>query len=113
METPMSTGPGSREKILLSARELFYYVGYQSTSVDDILRVCGVAKSDFYYHFHTKDDLALAVLEAHASEFRSKALALLTDARREPADRLERFCEELLTAQLEVQNLGGCPFGNF
>lgn len=109
----MSGSPGNREKILFCARDLFYFVGYQSTSVDDILRVCGVAKSNFYYHFRTKDDLALAVLDLYAAEFRQRALAALADRAFDPVERLERFCDTLVASQAEAQQLGGCPFGNF
>jgi TetR/AcrR family transcriptional repressor of nem operon len=109
----MSGGHGSREKILYCARELFYFVGYQTTSVDDILRACGVAKSNFYYHFRTKDELALAVLDLEIAEFEGGALKTLSDTEQDPMERLSRFCEVLLKAQAEVQQMGGCPFGNF
>lgn len=109
----MSTGPGSREKILVCARELFYFIGYQTTSVDDILKVTGVAKSNFYYHFRTKDDLALAVLDMHAAEFERSAIKALSDTGNDPAGRLEQFCQTLVSAQAGIQKLGGCPFGNF
>jgi TetR/AcrR family transcriptional repressor of nem operon len=109
----MSSALGSREKILFCARELFYFVGYQTTSVDDILRACGVAKSNFYYHFRTKDELALAVLNLQIAEFESGALQILFDPERDPAERMARFCNALLKAQAEIQQMGGCPFGNF
>lgn len=109
----MSSGPGSREKILFCARDLFYFVGFQSTSVDDILRVCGVAKSNFYYHFRTKDELALAVLDLHAADFKERALDRLADRTLKPDERLKCFCDALVRAQSDLQQLGGCPFGNF
>src|SRR5450432_172003 len=82
----MNGAHGSKEKILLSARELFYFVGYQTTSVDDILRACGVAKSNFYYHFRTKDELALAVLDLEIAEFEGGALRTLTDKEKDPTE---------------------------
>jgi TetR/AcrR family transcriptional regulator, transcriptional repressor for nem operon len=109
----MNVGLGSREKILFSARDLFYVVGYQTTSVDDILRVCGVAKSNFYYHFRTKDDLAVAVLELHIAEFEAGALRALADASADPGERFQRFCDAIVRTQAELHKMGGCPFGNF
>lgn len=109
----MSIPTGSREKILHCARELFYYVGYQATSVDDILRVSGVAKSNFYYHFKTKDELAFAVLDMQASEFEAGALTILNNPELPPALRLSRFYAKILQTQAESQKMGGCPFGNF
>jgi TetR/AcrR family transcriptional repressor of nem operon len=108
----MSNPTGSKEKILLHARELFYFEGYQATSVDDILRHCGVAKSNFYYHFKTKDDLGLAVLDQQIAEFEAGALSILGKRDEPPARRLERFCRQLLETQARIQKMGGCPFGN-
>jgi TetR/AcrR family transcriptional repressor of nem operon len=109
----VSSARGSREKILRCAHELFYCVGYHATSVDDILRDCGVAKSNFYYHFRTKDDLALEVLKLRMAEFEHGVLQALADLESGPSRRFERFCEALITAQSEMLQLGGCPFGNF
>jgi len=109
----MSSERGSKEKILRCAHELFYCVGYHATSVDDILRDCGVAKSNFYYHFRTKDDLALEVLKLRVKEFEQRVLHALEDRDSSPSERFERFCEALLGDQTEMLKLGGCPFGNF
>lgn len=109
----MANSQGSKRKILLCARDLFYFSGYQTTSVDDILRVCGVAKSNFYYHFRSKDDLALAVMELHVSEFERTALAALRDLSQGPNQRFDCFCKILTQTQVEQHNIGGCPFGNF
>ena len=38
---------GNREKILRCAVDLFYHVGYQATSIEDILKQSGVHKSNF------------------------------------------------------------------
>ena len=103
----------SREKILTCARDLFHQVGYQATSVDVILRNCGVAKSNFYYHFKTKDDLAHAVLDLQASEYEAAAEETLHNPDLLPADRLRRFCEQIGNTQVERKHHAGCPFGNF
>lgn len=81
--------------------------------MDDILQASGVAKSNFYYHFRTKDELALAVLGAQFADYESGILNALTDISRDPSGRLGRFCECLVTTQMEIQGMGGCPFGNF
>jgi TetR/AcrR family transcriptional repressor of nem operon len=108
----MSVPTGSKEKILIHARELFYFEGYQATSVDDILRHCGVAKSNFYYHFKTKEDLGLAVLDRQIAEFEAGALSILGNREEPPSGRLARFCRKLVQIQAEMQKMGGCPFGN-
>lgn len=104
---------GSREKILQSAMELFYHVGYQTTSVDDILAHCGVAKSNFYYHFKTKEELAFVVLEHRVADYEIQTLDLLHDASQSPSERLRQFLARVCQAQVDVQKMAGCPFGNF
>jgi TetR/AcrR family transcriptional repressor of nem operon len=108
MGSPLS----SREKILQSASDLFYHVGYQATSVDAILGKCGVSKSNFYYHFKTKEELALEVLERRIAEFETLLQTLQQEALR-PAQRLDRFFTQIHDRQRDIQQMAGCPFGNF
>jgi TetR/AcrR family transcriptional repressor of nem operon len=102
----------SKQKILESARELFYHVGYQTTSVDDILKRCGVARSNFYYHFKSKEELACAVIAVQVEEFEALLLASLHNPDLDPERRLSEFCACLCRMQSQQQQQGVCPFGN-
>jgi AcrR family transcriptional regulator len=53
----------ARDRILLTAHELFYRHGIRATGVDRLISESGVAKLTFYRHFPSKDDLVLAFLE--------------------------------------------------
>ncbi len=105
--------PRSKEKILRCAREMFYHLGYHATSVDDIIFRTGVAKSNFYYHFKTKEQLALAVLETQIDEYELWIGQSLRNPMLRPTDRLQSFFAQLCSAQQEMQKMAGCPFGNF
>ena len=105
--------PRSKEKILRCAREMFYHLGYHGTSVDDIIDRTGVAKSNFYYHFKTKEQLALAVLETQIDEYELWIGQSLRNPMLRPTDRLQSFFAQLCSAQQEMQKMAGCPFGNF
>lgn len=59
----------NRDRLVLAAGELFYRNGYAATSVEDILDRTGVARSNFYYHFGGKMDLAREVLRRWARGF--------------------------------------------
>src|SRR5690349_13852347 len=96
VEKTAGTPQGSRDKILECARELFYHVGYQATSIDDILTRCGVVKSNFYYHFKTKEALALAVLESWVEEQEAIVLQTLQNPSLAPTERMERFCAHII-----------------
>ncbi|HLV81366.1 MAG TPA: TetR/AcrR family transcriptional regulator [Chthonomonadaceae bacterium] len=108
----MASQPGSREKILQCASEMFYYIGYQATSVDDILAQSGVAKSNFYYHFKTKEQLAFEVLEGQAADFEAVLQQTIGNQALRPKERLERLFQEMCSLQSVIHKFAGCPFGN-
>lgn len=53
----------ARERILLSAHDLFYREGIRATGVDRIIEKAGVTKVTLYRHFASKKDLIAAYLE--------------------------------------------------
>jgi len=57
-------GKATRADIMNAARRLFSEHGYHKTGIADIQVATGLTKGAFYHHFHTKEELALAVLEA-------------------------------------------------
>jgi TetR/AcrR family transcriptional repressor of nem operon len=103
----------SREKILDCATEMFYQVGYCSTSVEDILKRCGVAKSNFYYHFESKEQLAFEVLDRWLASLEADMIRTLNCADRRPRERMQMFLEQVCRSQADYANMAGCPFGNF
>ncbi len=58
----------NKEKIISNAMELFHRKGYTGTSLEDILQTSGVCKSNFYYHFKSKEALAAEVLQRKIDE---------------------------------------------
>ena len=61
---------GNREKLLEAATSILGRNGYQATSVDEILESARVAPSNFYYHFKSKEELAIEVLEGYFEKSR-------------------------------------------
>lgn len=53
----------ARERILLTAHELFYREGIRATGIDRLILEAGVTKVTFYRHFPSKNDLICAFLE--------------------------------------------------
>lgn len=51
-----------RERMLEVARELFVKNGYNSTTTADIVKLSGSSKGTLYYHFETKENLFLEIL---------------------------------------------------
>jgi len=53
----------TRENITRSASECFAKIGYHQTDVDEICRRANLTKGAFYYHFSSKQDLFLEILD--------------------------------------------------
>lgn len=59
----ISQTSSARERILLTAHELFYREGIRATGIDRVIAESGVAKATFYRHFPSKNDLIREFLE--------------------------------------------------
>ncbi|TWR30660.1 TetR/AcrR family transcriptional regulator [Mucilaginibacter pallidiroseus] len=58
----MSKAEITRKMILQKSFDLIYRQGYQATSIDTILATTQVTKGAFFYHFKSKDDMGLAMI---------------------------------------------------
>jgi AcrR family transcriptional regulator len=57
------TKPGTRDKILQAALEVFAEKGYHRALVDDIVRASRTSKGAVYHHFPNKEALFLALVD--------------------------------------------------
>jgi AcrR family transcriptional regulator len=58
----------TRQKIIDAAVELFSGVGYQDTGLAEIIERAQMTKGALYYHFDSKEALAVAIVEEGAAE---------------------------------------------
>ena len=56
----------TKRRIFTTAIKLFAEKGYESTGIEEITAVAGVAKGSLYYHFETKEELFDMLLEEGA-----------------------------------------------
>jgi AcrR family transcriptional regulator len=103
---------GNREKLLDAACAAFGQKGYEATSVDELLATAGVSPSNFYYHFDSKEKLALEVLEQTFQGSREKFAPIFASKSLGAAAKLERL-HGLFVQRMEKSGCcGGCPMGN-
>src|SRR5271167_1179611 len=57
-----SRAQDSRDEILAAATDLFETRGFHETSMAEVARAAGVSKALIFWHFKTKEELFLAVL---------------------------------------------------
>lgn len=103
-------GDQTRERILIEAARLFQKKGFQTTSLSDILTATNLKKGALYFHFSSKDEIALAALERariELSTFLDNALS-----HPDPVEKLNSYFSSLLNWHQEKGFVGGCIFGN-
>ena len=79
---------GMRERIFLVSVKLFAEKGFNGTAVRDLARALGIEVASLYYHFPSKQDLLLALLERIMDDL----LEALRVAMHEAAGPTERLC---------------------
>ncbi|MGF1885876.1 TetR/AcrR family transcriptional regulator [Photobacterium profundum] len=68
-----------RNEFIVTAQNLFYTKGYESTSVNDIIQTMGVSKGAFYHYFSSKQAILEMLVESLLSQYQALVQALLTD----------------------------------
>ncbi len=96
----MSEPHRSKDKLALSALELFAERGFVGTSIRDIAKSTGLSLSNIYHHFGNKEGLLLAILETASG----RVLSSLRKASEQPGTPMERF-EALIRAHLELSRI--------
>lgn len=101
----------NREHVVAIASEMFIRRGVVNTSMDDVVRESGVSKSNIYYHFKSKDELLLAVVDHRINLFEQEIVApVMRHHGTSVMDALKAFVWNV-TAELTGRNcVGGCPF---
>lgn len=85
----------TRERLLEVAEEVFAEHGYYDTAVDEIVEKSGMSKGAVYFHFPSKENLFLAVMEQMGKQLMKrveKEIAPLKD----PVARLDMAMETTL-----------------
>jgi AcrR family transcriptional regulator len=92
---PPAARTAGAQRVLDVALELFSEHGFAGTSLQDIADRLGVTKAAVYYHFRSKDDLLLALVEPAIDQL--MAMAAETDsARRGRGVGVARYVDYLL-----------------
>jgi AcrR family transcriptional regulator len=89
-----------REKILITASNLFQTQGINSTGVDRIVAVAGTTKMTLYKYFTSKERLILEVLEKGHQDFQTWLCDKLNSSKK-PSEKLQNlfeFIEEWVTS---------------
>ena len=103
-------GERTREHILESAESVFRQKGFAATSINDLMAAARVTKGGLYFHFTSKEEIGLAVLERARREFLDFLDGALSGPT--PGACLENFFRRACELHRSTAFVGGCLFGN-
>jgi AcrR family transcriptional regulator len=97
-------GRNGREELLRAAGEVFAAKGFRAASVDEIAERAGYSKGALYWHFPSKDEVFLALLEERIDAPTREMIELLESAppEQDMAPEASRRFVELLTREREL-----------
>ncbi len=99
----------NRKKVIDTAQRLMRRYGYKGTGIREILEESRVSRSNFYYHFASKRQLAEAVIAAWKENLQQVFVSI---REREPGARqsIELFVQTFIDTQMD-DAFAVCPFG--
>ncbi|SIS95132.1 transcriptional regulator, TetR family [Filimonas lacunae] len=109
----MKKSEATRFMILQKAFELIYLKGYKSTSIDDIIATTQVTKGAFFYHFKSKDEMGLAIINEIMTPTLTSSFIEPLQKEANPLDAIYKLMYHLLIKNDFLKVEFGCPAANF
>lgn len=91
----------ARQELLRAAADVFAERGFRDASIDEVANRAGYSKGAVYWHFASKDDLFLTLVEEHVDRPTHEMIALLmcAPAERDMAPEASRRFAELIAGE--------------
>jgi TetR/AcrR family transcriptional regulator, transcriptional repressor for nem operon len=101
----------TRERLIESARYLFWERGFAGTSMTDLLGHSGVNSGSFYHFFESKEALLRAVLEGYREALRPMVVDPAFAQTDEPVERIFAILAGYRERISQTNCQYGCPLG--
>jgi len=98
-------GEKTKSRVLKTARHLIHQKGFCGTSINDVIQATGVKKGNLYFHFPSKEELGLAILQEANKEFAAFLSNALHGDR--PLDKLSNFLDAVFEKHGKAKFVGG------
>ncbi len=109
-------GSKTRRRILDETTQLVLENGFAGTTIDQILERSGITKGSFFYHFSSKAELALELMEHFVRADMQELQASLEETRPigEPRERLLGFVQRFVDIFKELDTpYEGCLYASY
>jgi TetR/AcrR family transcriptional regulator, transcriptional repressor for nem operon len=101
----------TRDRLIESARYLFWERGFAGTSMADLLAHAGVNSGSFYHFFESKEALLRAVLDGYLHALRPVVVDPAFATSDDPVDRIFAILAGYRERILQTGCRYGCPLG--
>jgi len=101
----------TRDRLVNSARHLFWERGFAGTSMSDLLAHAEVNSGSFYHFFESKESLLRAVLEMYLGALRPMVVDPAFETTADPLGRIFAILEGYRQRILQTECQYGCPLG--
>ncbi|WP_139959481.1 TetR/AcrR family transcriptional regulator [Flavicella sediminum] len=108
----MKKALSTRQNILEKAFDIIYTKSYQTTSIDEIIATTKVTKGAFYYHFKTKDEMGIAIINEIVKPTMEEAYIAPLRNVANPIEQIYAMITSLLLETPYLKPAYGCPAGN-
>jgi TetR/AcrR family transcriptional regulator, transcriptional repressor for nem operon len=106
-----SKPPATRDRLIESARYLFWERGFAGTSMTDLLNHADVNSGSFYHFFESKEALLRAVLDSYLGALRPMVVDPAFAATEEPVARIFAILAGYRERIIQTGCRYGCPLG--
>lgn len=106
----MQKGDETKERIKEAALTLFHSRGYNSTSISDIIESTGVKKGNLYFHYSSKENLAIEVLREALKLYEAFINSRISGTT--SVEKLESLIDAIAEYHINGNFRDGCIFGN-
>jgi TetR/AcrR family transcriptional repressor of nem operon len=96
-----------------AGRDLFLSQGFNGCGVQEIAAAARIPKGSFYSYFDSKEDFAIAVLDAYWAGVETRLGSILSDSKVSPLKRISRYFKGLSAEKAKDHYATGCLLGNF
>ncbi|HEV2495623.1 MAG TPA: TetR/AcrR family transcriptional regulator [Terriglobia bacterium] len=108
----MRARTATKERVVETARVLFWEKGYETTTLQDVTQKANVKSGSLYYLFRTKEDLLLAVLDRYVDLLWPAVIEPAFSREHDPIERIFAILGGYRQGLIYTGFAHGCPIGN-
>jgi TetR/AcrR family transcriptional repressor of nem operon len=101
------------QRMQATGLELFYSQGYYNTSVDDILKKLELSKGAFYYHFESKEDFFIQIIQNLMARKIYSTLIEPLEGHDNPLTLITKCFDDAMETAVHNELDFGCILNNF